>query len=426
MVRLNLITFARFSTAFVVMALVLGLADFSKAEENSQPVEDLNALIQEALSTNPEVLASKQRWEAAKQEIPQARSLEDPEISITQWAIPSNFDIGDADETWYGIGQSLPFPGKRSLKGQISARAADAAEQEYLAKVREVVAQVKSFYYQLFLIHKVIDLHLEHQALLEEFTQIAQQKYALGQVSQQDILKAQVELLKLHNSLLVVEQEKASTQAEMNTLLNRPPQTPLGRPEELSYQSFALSLEDLRQQAFQVRPELKAAAFMIEKSQMAKKLAKKNYLPDFMVEVMYWDVHDGPNKWQTIGKINLPWVFKGKYDARLRQAVLEEAQAIADHQAVGNQTLLRLQDLFVKVKTSEQLVDIYRSGVLPQAEQSLEAARIGYQAGRVDFLNLIDSERTLRDFQLEYYTALAQFNQYIAELERAVGADLRF
>ena len=110
-----------------VMALIFWMTIPSRGEETTQPIEHLDALIQEALSKNPDIQSAKQRWEAAKHEIPQTRSLEDPEISITQWAIPSNFDIGNADETWYGIGQSFPFPGKRSLKGQISAKAAEAA-----------------------------------------------------------------------------------------------------------------------------------------------------------------------------------------------------------------------------------------------------------------------------------------------------------
>lgn len=396
------------------------------AGEEAQSLLTLSSLIEEAIRNNPEIRSMRHRWDAAHQEIPQARALEDPQLSITQWEIPSNLNIGDADQTWYGISQSFPFPGKLSLRGQISAKAADAVEQGYLAKVREVVAAVKSVYYQLFLVHKTIDLHLEHQALLDEFIQIAQQKYALGQVSQQDLLKAEVELSKLHNSLLVVEQEKVSAQAEINSLLNRPPEMSLGKPEELAYHPFHLALEDLRQQALQERPELKAAALMMEKSEQAKALARKNYLPDFMIEVSYWDVHTGANKWMAVGKINLPWIFMSKYNARVRQTVAEESQARSDYAAMRNQTLFRLRDLFTKARTAEQLIEVYQSGVLPQAEQSLEAARIGYQAGRVDFLNLIDSERSLRDFQLEYYTALAKFEQAIAELERAVGAELRF
>ncbi len=400
-----------------------GLSDLSGVQETELR---LPLLIEEAFKSNPAIQSARNRWEAAREEIPQAKSLEDPQLSITQWEIPSNFNIGDASQTWYGIGQSFPFPGKLSLRGQISAKMADASEQEYQAKVRQVVAAIKSAYYHLFLVHKTIDLHLEHQGLLEEFIQSAEQRYAVGQVSQQDLLKAQVELSKLHNSLLVLEQEKVSVQAEINGLLNHPPEMPLGEPEELAYRPFPLALEDLKQQALLERPELKAAASMIEKSEQARALAKRNYLPDFMVELQYWDVHGGSNKWMAVGKINLPWIFKAKYDARLRQAVEEESQARADYAATRNQTLFELQDFFTKVKTAEQLIQVYQSGVLPQAEQSLEAARIGYQAGRVDFLNLIDSERTLRDFQLEYYTALARFQQYVAELERTVGTELRF
>ncbi len=387
---------------------------------------DLNLLIEEALKSNPEIEAARQEWEAMKEGIPQARSLEDPQFSITQWSIPSNFNIGNADETWYGIGQAFPFPGKLQLKGQISAKEADISGEGYLAKVREVAAKIKSAYYQLSLIHKAIDLHLEHQALLEEFITIAEQKYAVGQVSQQDILKAQVELSKLHNSLLLLEQEKISNQAEINRLLNRSPEGLLGRPEESSFRPFTMTLEGLEQMALREKPELMAANFTIERSEKAKALAKKNYLPDFMVEIQYWDVHTGPNRWMAMGKINLPWIFRAKYDSRTRQAKAEEDRARADYLSLRNQTQFEIKDLFVRIKTSEHLIQVYKDGILPQAEQSLAAARIGYQAGKADFLNLIDSERTLRDFQLEYYEALTQYEQSIAKLERVVGGELKY
>lgn len=404
--------------------LLLGLASPSAAESEPETRLVLSGLVEEALRNNPEILAMRQSWEAAKEEVPQARSLEDPQLTITQWAIPSNFNIGDSDETWYGIGQSFPFPGKRSLRGQVAAMESKAAEQGYLAKIQETTARVKSAYYQLFLVQESIDLHLEHQALLEEFIRIANQKYAVGQISQQDLLKAQVELSKLHNSLLVLEQEGLSARAEINSLLNRPPEMVLGRVEKLDYRTLSLTLEELTRQALAKRPELNAAAYRAEKSERAKALANKNYLPDFMVEVMYWDVHGGPNKWMTVGKVNLPWIFKGKYDARVRQAAAEEAQARANRSAVRNQTLFELRDHFTRVKTAEQLVGVYQDGVLPQAEQSLAAARIAYQAGKAGFLDLIDSERTLLDLQLEAVGALVHFWQSVAKLERSLGNEL--
>jgi len=409
---------------FFFLTLLVG-GSVSDAQEPPATLK-LQDLIQEALAHNPDLAAARLRWEASREVIPQARSLEDPEFSITQWRIPSNFNLGREGETWYGISQTFPFPGKLSLKGQVAQQEAEIAEQTHQTKIREVTTKVKTAYYQLFLINKAIELHLEHQTLLEEFAKIADEKYAVGQVSQQDSLKARVELSKLHNSLLVLEQEQVSAQAEINALLNRPPQMPLGKPEEVIYHPFSLTLENLQQQALQERPELHAATIAIRRSEKARSLAKKNYLPDLMMEVMYWDVHDGPNQWEVVTEINLPWIFKAKYDAKVRQAVAEEKQARSEYQGMRNQTLFELKDLFVKVKTSEQLIQMYQSGVLPQAEQSLGAARIGYQAGKVDFLNLMDSERALRDFQVEYYTALAEYQQRIAELERGVGAEFQF
>jgi outer membrane protein TolC len=415
-----------FQLAVMIVVLLGGL--FSglpvNAQDGASTRLSLTALIDEALSNNPELAAWRQRWEAAREEIPQARALDDPELTVTQWAIPSNFRLFGAEETWIGLGQRFPFPGKRSLRGEVAARSADVSEQDYQAKRRDVAASVKAVYVQLALIQRMIDLHQEHQALLERFLAIAEQKYAVGQVAQQDLLKAQVELAKLHNSLLEIEQERVATQAELNRLLNRPPGITLGQPDLAPVRPLELTVEELQQQALQSRPELAAAALLIQQQERAKSLARKNFLPDVMVELFYWNVHSGANQWQTNLKLNLPWIFQSKYDARLRQAAAEESQARAEYAALHGRTRAELEALFAKVKTAEQRIEIYQSGVLPQAEQSLEAARIGYQAGKVEFLSLIDSERMLLDLQLEYYDALARFWQSLAELERTAGIAL--
>ncbi len=414
-------------SVFVLLMACLGWAPDGWPDDSNAaglPPLRLSSLVELALDQNPEIRAMRDRWEGAKAEIPQARSLEDPQLSLTQWSIPSNFDLTDADETWIGIGQSIPFPGKRSLRGEIAARAADSAEQDYRAKVREVTASVKSAFYRLFAAHKSIELHREHQALLEEFIAGVEQKYAVGQASQQDLLKAQVEFSKLHNSLMVLEQEKVSAEAEIHRLLDTAATDPLGHPEEPDYAPFPLTLEELTDRAVLERPELKAIGFMIRQHEQAKALARKNYLPDMMIELMYWDVRSGPNRWMAAGKINLPWIFTGKYRARDRQAAAEENQARSEYAAVRNQTLFLLRDLFTKIRTAGHLIETYRGTVLPLAEQSLDSARIGYQAGKTEFLNVIDSERTLLDLHLEYYGAMVQYGQSMAELERVMGSDI--
>ncbi len=69
-------------------------------------------------------------------------------------------------------------------------------------------------------------------------------------------------------------------------------------------------------------------------------------------------------------------------------------------------------------------MELYRTTVLPQAEQTLEAAQAGYRTDRADFLDLIDAERTLLDYQLEYIRALVRLEQQRAALEHVIGQSL--
>jgi len=89
-----------------------------------------------------------------------------------------------------------------------------------------------------------------------------------------------------------------------------------------------------------------------------------------------------------------------------------------------NKILFDVKDSFVKVQTAGRLVDLFKTTILPLAEQSLEAATIGYQADKVDFLNLLESQRVIQNFQLDYYRALVSYEQRLADLERTVGVDL--
>jgi len=85
----------------------------------------LPELIQEALARNPELVATRKQWEAATSRILQARSLEDPTLSLQFWNAPQSFNVTRSDNTIIGLSQSFPFPGKRALKGDVAGRSAD-------------------------------------------------------------------------------------------------------------------------------------------------------------------------------------------------------------------------------------------------------------------------------------------------------------
>ena len=143
-----------------------------------------------------------------------------------------------------------------------------------------------------------------------------------------------------------------------------------------------------------------------------------------MAEVSYWDVHDGPNRWMLTGKMTLPWVVAGKYRAKVAEETAGRARAAAEVEAAKNETVALVRDVFLRLNTAQSLSDLYRNGVIAQAEQGLDSARIAYTTGRTDFLNLIDAERRLREVRLAADVALADWAEQRAEVERVVGVDL--
>ncbi len=412
---------ARPLPTFVACLAILATGGWSQTVHADQT---LDHLIEQAMAVNPMMIAARQRWEAVKAQGPQARALDDPVVSVTAWDIPSNGNLGEAGQTWYGIEQAFPSPGKRGLRGAMARLDAEAAEQDYFAVSRRVRARVKMAYARLYRVQRQIAVHREHQALLNELIQSALHRYTAGAATQQESLKAQIELSTLHASLLALEQEQQSLRIELNTLTGHPDDPLFFGTAQIDYRPLVVALDALETQAVEQRPELRAAGRMVARQDEAIALAKRGWWPDFMAEVSYWDVHDGPNRWMLTGKMTLPWAAAGKYRAKIAEETAGRARAAAEVEASRNETVSLVRDAFLKFNTSQSLIDLYRSGIIAQAEQGLESARIAYTTGRTNFLNVIDAERQLRDVRLAADVAVADWAEQRAELERVVGIDL--
>jgi cobalt-zinc-cadmium efflux system outer membrane protein len=410
----------------LVMLFSSGLSMAQDPDSGQRNTLALPELVQEALARNPEIVAARQQWEAASQRITQARTLDDPTLSIQWWNAPESFNLGRAENTIVGLSQKFPFPGKLALKEKVASRSADMTEQAVRAKERDLIARLKQAYYDLFLSHKAIQIHHEQIDLLKRFFEIANAKFRAGKGSQVDVLKAQVELSTLHQQLPVLEQRRDTAQGKLNQLLDRDPRFPLAPPQEPREERFDLDLEDLYRAATAARPELKAADLAVQRNEQSRALALREYYPDINVGVQRFQNFQAPNGFGAVVSITLPFAFwtKPKYDAAVQEAAAAIAAARAEQHTLENLTRFQIRDLLAKVRASWEVAVLYRTTVLPQAEQGVEAARAGYRTGRTSFLDLIEADRAWRGFQLEYYRALVEREHRLAELEQVIGADL--
>ncbi len=401
----------------------------SKQADASQTILQLDEVVKLALQQNPELRAFEQRMNVAAARIPQASSLDNPELTVKVMEVPFNnlLNTGKANYRNFELMQAFPFPGKLSKAQRIAEIDAEHAIHYYQEKVLETIAQVKVAYFDLYLAQRAIEVNQENAKLLQQFAQITRTQYTVGKGTNQDVLKANVELAKLQNELLMLQQKEETAKAMLNVLLNRPPQAPLGQTEYTIEDKKTLNLEELQRLALQSRPMLKHDSLSVEQSQVSYALAKQQYLPDFKVSVEYVQSPTffvGTTRgWSVMTGLTFPfapWVL-GKQSGKVEEAAadIEVKNAVLNNSK--NMVLFSVKDAFVKVQTARRLVDLYRTVVLPQAEQSLQATVVAYQTKQTDFLSLIDNYRTLQSFKLEYYTAIVDYAKSLADLERAVG-----
>ncbi len=414
--------------AVVVVGVLCFSGELLKAEDTDplrRKTLALPELIQEILARNPEIVAARKQWEAASQRIVQARALDDPTLSVQLWNVPQTVNVTQTQNSIFGLSQSFPFPGKLALKGDVASRSAEMTEQAFHAKERELIARLKQAYYELFLAQKAVQIHHEQVALLRQFVESAHAKFRTGKGSQADVLRAQVELSLLHQHLPVLEQQRESAEALLNTLLDRDPASPLGLPQEPSQRPLDKTLDDLHRLASNARPELKAAELAVQRNEQSQVLAQRQYYPDFTVAVQRFQNFQANDGFGAYVAMSIPFAFwtKPKYDAGVQEAASAVAAARAQQHTWENLTRFQIKDLLAKLRASDQVATLYYTTILPQAEQSLEAARVGYRTGKAGFLDLIDTERALRGFQLEYFKALVDRQHRLAELEQVVGID---
>ncbi len=392
-----------------------------------EPVS-LKSLLDEARANNPEIKALEERVMAREARARAEGVLDDPTLKIELEDLekdrPLNIAPGNAMLTRYTVSQMFPFPGKLSLKEKIAFKEAMATKAELRAKELEVSSMVKETYYDYALVAESMNIVREIKDLLSYMARIAEAKYATGQVSQQDTIKVQVETTMLTNEIISLEAEKGVAAARLKSILSRPQEAALGEPGSLPKEKIAFKTEDLINTAVRQNPEIKAAESEAEATELNADLAKKNYYPDFMVGVAPIQRDGRFDSFDVMFQINIP-IWRGKYDSLSREASSNARSARSRLVSEKNVKSFEVKGAAIQVEAAERTKTLYETSLLPQVELSFESALKNYQAGKIDFLTLLDTERELKRTRLEYIRTLSEYRKRIASLERIVGEDFQ-
>lgn len=387
------------------ISFCITVISFSYAEEKIS----LDVVIKEAKENNPEIKMLNEKYLATKSQL----------VKVKTWEYPLvGFETSGTGQM-YSISQMIPFPGKLSLRWEIAKYDTEIAQQELNLKIREVVAMVKKSYWGYWLINKIIDIYHENIDIMKRFLNIAKTQYAIGKVTQIDILKASMELAEMENMLVMLEQEKISIQAELNSLLNRSPQTPLGKPEQPEQKEIKYTYEELENITLKNSPEIKLKESLYQKNISVFNLSKREWYPDIMSGMKIDDMY---NKTFMV-QISVPLWYK-KQNSTIEMSKREKEMVGWELQSVKVNTLKKLKDLWSKYESRKRIVQNYETSVLPLAKQTLEITETGYRIGKNNFLDLLDSQKRYLEYSVNYYKYLVEKEIFLSELEKIVGIDL--
>ncbi len=400
------------------------------AADERRPILALADAAREAVEHNPEVSVLRERLRVMQAKEKQASYLEDPELLLQAMGVPfsnpTNFE--KADNNTIGIRQKFPFFGKLGLKEKIANRESGMAEAQLRAKEREIISKVKSSYADLFMARKSIEILREQLEVARSITEATGVRYQVGKVTQQDILKSQLEQTQLMAQLAVAEQDAVATEARLNALLARASPAEFDLPAELDIAAAPPNTEASERTALAYRPELVEAERGLERAQGMYELAEKNRkYPDFMLG---WDYVRMPtdmtkNRYGAMASITIPfspWSL-GRRNEEVAEALAEIRAAKANREAVKNTTLMEIREAAAKVRAARRSLELYRQGILSQADLSFSAALLAYQNSRVEFSSVLEAQRALKDTRMSYYRAQVSLIQAVADLERAMGKD---
>ncbi len=408
---------------FIGLALQFALTPAARAQPPwPPPVEDpaLAALIEEALSKNPDVAAARQAVLAAKQRPVQARSLANPMVSVTYTNDGWSPSLGSMEDSNLAVmaAQELPYPGKRGLRGDIASREAGQVEQQAQRVGRSITAAVKRAYYGLLLSRNLLDLIRDQEENWKQIEGVARARYAVGQGAQQDVLRVQVEVTRIQQFQAEQEAENDIRLAEINRLLARAPNAPLETSARLTLRPVQGDLDRLFEWAAGVSPEVSATRLEAERGSLAITLAKKEFKPDFNVQSAYMNRRGLPPMWQAGVGISVP-LYRKRLSAGVAEAEAQLRSTQSTIESIRLQLRFRTQERLTQLKTTEKVATLYGEGIVPQDRMSVEAALANYQTGKVPFIAVLEALTTLYNDRTTHLRLLANHEQTLASLEEA-------
>ena len=414
--------------------LFIFISSFSLAKMHKQYSLSVKRAVTAGLAKNPGLSEIQARYKALKEVPSQVKSLPDPVVSIGAVNFPTDtFNRGQEPMTNVQIGfsQEFPYPGKLNLKGDIADFEANVIFYKVDEQRLKLANYIESTWWQVYYFDRALETIHNNQVLLRQFIKVAEEKYKTGKGLQQDVLLAQLELSKLLDQEIQVEALRQLQSINLNLLMGKTPSDKIRLSGKIKRKlSHKMNEKYLYKLAEEYHPSLKSKKSRISAANSRLDLAKKNYYPDFKVSFAYGDrtgynagnINDPRADLFTLKVgIKVPLYYKTKQSKAEQQRFIEKQGSYYALEDEKLRLMAEISNKYTDYRQAKKQVVLYKTGILPQARQTVDSMLSGYQVSKVDFLNLVRSQVTLFNYELLYWKAFTESMQALSGIQANIG-----
>ncbi|MFZ1886887.1 MAG: TolC family protein [Candidatus Binataceae bacterium] len=415
--------------AKLALAVVIGIgiaAGRGLAAQPDVPVA-VDPLVIEAMRASPEIAAAQSHWQATTRVPVQAATLPDPEVSLQHLSVGSpqpfsGYESSNFYYTGFGFSQEIPGPGKLRLRAAQAKKDAESASESVLAAQRNVAEKVRDDAFNLFFLTRARDLLEQTRGDLGRIASATAAQYRTGTAQQQDVLKAQLAMTAILKELELNHDDIEAAEANLKAMLGREQDSRDIEIADITPTAFNLGETEIAAAADAGSPDLKMAQTAVARSENALEMARHDYWPDFDVGYMYQKTGPGFADYYMLSiGAKIPLYFWRKQTPAVEQAALEKQSAKSALRAARLATLSDLQASIVSIRTQTRIIAMYRDGLIPQSEATMNSARAAYRTGKVDFQTMLSAVTAVLELREGYLRAIADHEIAVAHVERIIG-----
>lgn len=408
----------KIQAAFLALVFLFPATLLSEAKNEF----DLKELIQIGLANNLFISAQLRAIEAKKAAYASSKRLINPEIELVVGKAKAYNGIEKRNTGGLRITQPIENPFKRHYR--IQARKNDLAAAEYLYQYNrlEIAFFIKNQFYQLLMLEENKYIAQKNLKSIQDIYKLIQKRAELGEVKELEAIKLYVETLKARKELSRLKTEIRLAKDNLNKFLGNALPSDFSVSGQLEYLQISLQEETLLQKTLSIHPLLKQKERILEQTKSNLNFIKWQRLPDFKLSGFSQKGLDGKN--QGIGiSFDIPlWNFKSTEIAEAENLSLKQNDELS---ALQIEVVTQVKAKLSQFELSQQTIELFRTGLLKQAEESLKISEVSYKEGEISLIDFLDSQRTYYSIREDFHEALYNLNADKAALEKAIGEELK-